>query len=62
MIMVRIVLQAKWGRVQEVVDEFKQSEAMIRRITGSNTRFRILTDLSGPFNTVVNVNLDANRL
>ena len=53
MILVRIVFQAKWDRVGEVVDEFKQNEAMMRRITGSNARIRILTDLSGPFNTVV---------
>jgi len=53
MILVRIVFQTKWGRAQEVVDEFKQSEAMMRRVTGSNGRVRILTDLSGPFHTVV---------
>ena len=53
MVLVRIVFQAKWGRVGEVVDQFKQSEAMMRRISGSKNRVRILTDLSGPFNTVV---------
>lgn len=53
MILVRLVFQAKWGRVDEVVEGFKQSEEMMRRITGSNSRVRILTDLSGSFNTVV---------
>lgn len=53
MILVRLTFQVKWGRVQEVVDGLKQSEAMMRRISGANSRVRILTDLSGPFNTVV---------
>ncbi|MCB0193467.1 MAG: hypothetical protein KDJ65_16080 [Anaerolineae bacterium] len=53
MILVRMVFQVKWGKVHEVVNEFKQIEEMMRRVTGSNLRVRILTDLSGPFNTVV---------
>ena len=53
MILVRIVFQARWGQVREVVDGFRQSEEMMRRITGYNSRVRILTDLSGPFNRVV---------
>ncbi len=53
MILVRIVLQTKWGRAQEVVDDFKQNAEMMRRIAGGKVRARILTDLSGPFHTVV---------
>lgn len=53
MILVRIVFQTKWGRAQEVVDGFGQDAEMMRRIAGPNVRGRILTDLSGPFHTVV---------
>ena len=53
MIMVRMVFQAKWGNAQKVVDEFKENAEMMQRITGPEVRGRILTDLSGPFDTVV---------
>ncbi|MCB9108573.1 MAG: hypothetical protein H6633_30645 [Anaerolineales bacterium] len=53
MILVRIVIQAKWGKAQDVVEGSRQAVEIIRRITGSAARIRILTDLSGPFNTVV---------
>jgi len=53
MILARIVFQAKWGQAQAVVEEFKQSADVMRKIAGPNTRARILTDLSGPFDTVV---------
>ena len=53
MILVRMVFQAKWGNAQAVVEEFKQSADVMRKIVGPNTRARILTDLSGPFDTVV---------
>lgn len=53
MVLVRMVFQARWGSVQDVVEEFKQSLTLMREITGSKTRFRVLTDLSGSFNTVV---------
>ncbi len=52
MILVRTEMQCKWGRVQEVVDSFK---AMSQRIDTQNVikRGRIMTDLSGRFDTVV---------
>jgi hypothetical protein len=53
MILARIVLQAEWGKAQAAVEEFKQSADIMRRIAGPNMRARILTDLSGPFDTVV---------
>lgn len=53
MVLVRIVFQIKWGKTQQVVDELKKSKDMFRRISGPNARSRILTDLSGPFNTLV---------
>ena len=31
----------------------KEGAEMMRRIAGSNTKVRLLTDLSGPFDTVV---------
>ncbi len=55
MILMRIEFQCQSGRAQEVVDMFKaraeqdQASDEIEKIT----RTRILTDLSGPFNTVV---------
>ena len=53
MILVRFVFQTKWGKAQQVVDSFKQDAEMMRRIVGPNMRSRLLTDLSGPFHTVV---------
>jgi hypothetical protein len=53
MILVRLVFQTRWGKAQQVVDSFKQDTEMARRIVGPNMRSRILTDLSGPFHTVV---------
>ncbi len=53
MILVRMVFQTKWGKAQEVVDEFKKNADMMRRVTGPRVRGRVLTDLSGPFHTVV---------
>ena len=53
MILVRLVFQAKFGKVNEVVAGFKQGQQQIQSVVGPNVRGRILTDLSGPFNTVV---------
>ena len=52
MILVRTEFQCKWGRVQEVVDSFK---AMSERIDTQKVikRARIMTDLSGRFDTVI---------
>jgi hypothetical protein len=53
MILVRFVFQVKWGRVQEVVNQTDRMAGIMRRIYGPKARARVLTDLSGPFNTVV---------
>jgi hypothetical protein len=53
MILVRFVCQAKFSQASEVVAGFKQSGEIIRTMVGPNVRARILTDLSGPFDTVV---------
>jgi len=53
MIVVRFVFQAKWNKADEVVEGFKQNAEMMSRLAGSNAKVRILTDLSGPFFTVV---------
>ena len=53
MILVRIVCQAKFGKAGEVVAGFKQSAEIVRTLTGPNVRGRLLTDLSGSFDTVV---------
>lgn len=52
MILVRTEFQCKWGRVQEVVDNFK---AMAAGMDSQKViqRSRIMTDLSGRFDTVV---------
>ena len=53
MILVRFVCQARFGKSSEVVAGFKQSGEITRTMIGPNVRARILTDLSGPFDTVV---------
>ena len=53
MILVRFVCQAKFGKASEVVAGFKQSGAIVRTLVGPNVQARILTDLSGPFDTVI---------
>lgn len=53
MILVRFVLQARFGKASEVVAGFKQTAEIASTLVGPNVRVRILTDLSGPFDTVV---------
>jgi hypothetical protein len=53
MILVRLTMQTKWGMADKVVDEYKSNLEMMRRVLGSDVHGRILTDLSGPFHTVV---------
>jgi hypothetical protein len=54
MILVRLVFQAKFGHAAQVVAGFKQA-AEIARSAGEKGphHVRILTDLSGPFDTVI---------
>ena len=53
MILVRLVFQAKSGKAHEVVGAFKENTEVMKQMLGSDVRVRILTDLSGPFDTVV---------
>jgi hypothetical protein len=53
MVLIRIVCQAKFGRSSEVLTGFKRLAEIIRTLTGPNIRGRLLTDLSGSFDTVV---------
>lgn len=53
MIVVRTVFQTKWGKAQEVVAGFIKSGEAAQKILGQSIRARIMTDLSGPFHTVV---------
>ncbi len=53
MIVVRMVFQAKFGKGGEVVAQFKRGQERIHEIIGDRARARLLTDLSGQFDTVV---------
>jgi quinol monooxygenase YgiN len=53
MIAVRLVFRAKFGHAQDVLALFKAGAQMARAAGGGARHVRILTDLSGPFDTVV---------
>jgi hypothetical protein len=53
MLLARQVFQAKYGRGDELVALFQEFNTRMRDAGGSWPRFRILTDASGPFFTVV---------
>jgi hypothetical protein len=53
MILVRFVCQAEFGKASEVVAGFKQSGEIARTLVGPHVNGRILSDLSGPFDTVI---------
>jgi hypothetical protein len=53
MLVARQVFQAKYGRGDELVALFKELNARLQEGGGSALRFRVLTDVSGPFFTVV---------
>jgi hypothetical protein len=49
-----MVFQTKWGRAHEVAAAMVESQKTIGEEFGENVnRSRVLTDLSGPFHTVV---------
>jgi hypothetical protein len=52
-ILVRFVCRARSGRSNDLVGGFKKSLEVARTIVGPSVRARIFTDLSGPFDTVV---------
>jgi len=54
MVVIRLVMNVKMGNsVEEVVEGAKRNAEMLQKTVGSEVKMRILTDLSGPFNTVV---------
>lgn len=52
MLVARQVFQAKYGRGDDLVALFKEFNVKMKEVDGG-PRFRILTDASGPFFTVV---------
>ena len=53
MLIARQVFRAKYGRGDELVALFKELNTRMQEAGGSGPRFRILTDVTGPFFTVV---------
>lgn len=53
MVVVRMVFQTKWNQVERVVAELKENAKAMRSALGPDAHVRILTDLSGPFYTLV---------
>ena len=53
MLVARQVFRAKYGRGDELVALFQEFNARMQEVGGTAPRFRILTDATGPFFTVV---------
>ena len=53
MVLVRQVFQTQAGRADEFAATIMQGIAQFRRTAGPDVHGRVLTDLSGPFGTVV---------
>jgi hypothetical protein len=54
MIVVRQVFQLKWGKAKEAVGLMKEALAIQKRVlSGVNFSTRVLTDVTGPFYTLV---------
>ena len=54
MIVIRNTFRLKFGKAREAVALFKEGNAIQKRVAGSvNVSTRLLTDLTGPFYTVV---------
>ena len=53
MLVARQVFQAKYGRGDELVALFQELNARMREVDETGPRFRILTDATGRFFTVV---------
>ena len=51
MILVRMTFRAKYGKAGEMVQHFRENQQEFERLI--NVPTRVLTDLSGPFDTVV---------
>ena len=53
MILVRFVFQAPPGRAGEMAKQLSESIGLFQKLWGSKIPIRVLTDLSGAFDTVV---------
>jgi hypothetical protein len=54
MVVIRNVFHLKFGKAREAVALFKEGIAIQKRIgAGTNSSMRLLTDVTGPFYTVV---------
>jgi hypothetical protein len=53
MILVRQVFQAKWGKAGEFASMMAEGNREIAKALGQDHAWRVLTDLTGPFHTVV---------
>ena len=61
MIVIRTVLQCQFGKGGELAAEFSKAAAAMQTELGANRRWRVMTDLSGTFDTVVQ-EVDADSL
>src|SRR3954464_9590667 len=53
MLVARQVFQAKFGQGDALVAIFKEMNTRVAQVSANAPKFRILTDVSGPFFTVV---------
>jgi len=53
MILVRQTFQAKYGKAGEVVGHMREASSVFSQAIGHGHSWRVLTDLTGPFDTVV---------
>ncbi len=53
MILVRQTFQAKYGKAGEVAGHMREASSVFSQAIGHGRPWRILTDLTGPFDTVV---------
>lgn len=53
MILVRQVFQTKWGKAGEFASMIAEGNREIAKALGRDYSWRVLTDLTGPFHTVV---------
>ena len=53
MIVIRNVFRLKFGKAREAVALFKEGMAIQKRVGGGDFPARLLTDMTGPFYTVV---------
>ncbi|HVB64928.1 MAG TPA: hypothetical protein VNE17_09365 [Nitrolancea sp.] len=53
MILIRQIFQTKWGKASEFASMMVEGNREIAKALGHDYSWRVLTDLTGPFHTVV---------